>query len=169
MTRGDLLYKWFWYAMALLVVYLCEDLLFTHLTIFGLTPLLLPLALAAVAMFEGSVAGGGFGLAVGLLCSASWLSAGGGTLLFFCLCGTVAGAAVRYGIKQNLTGCLLCSAGILVLLDALRVVSRVSQGADPSPLLALAVEEILISLLFCPFVYLLFHKVYSKVGGTRLM
>lgn len=69
MTRGDLLYKWFWYAMALLVVYLCEDLLFTHLTIFGLTPLLLPLALAAVAMFEGSVAGGGFGLAVGLLCS----------------------------------------------------------------------------------------------------
>lgn len=169
MTRGDLIYKWFWYSMALLVVYLCEDLLFTRVTLLGLTPMLLPLCLAAVAVFEGSVAGAGFGMAVGVLCSASWLNAGGGTILFFCLCGMVAGAAVQYGLKQNLTGCFLCSAGILVLLDALRVLSYLSQGVGLLPLLKLAVGEIVASLLFCPVVYLLFHKVYSKVGGTRLM
>ena len=35
--------------------------------------------------------------------------------------------------------------------------------------LAVAVPEIIVSLLFVAPVYLLFRKVYSKVGGTKLM
>ena len=67
MTRRVLFYKWFWYLMAIVPLCIAEDHVFHRLRLFGVAPVLLPLAAVAAAMLEGPAAGGGYGLAVGLL------------------------------------------------------------------------------------------------------
>ena len=74
MTRQDLIHKWAVYALALLPVWLLDSCILPRFPLFGVTPMLLPLALTAVAVLEGSGAGGGFGLAVGLVCAAITVS-----------------------------------------------------------------------------------------------
>lgn len=169
MTRGAFLFKWFWYAMALLPVWLAEDLIFSRFPILGVSPMLLPLTVVAVAVLEGSVAGAGFGLGAGLLWSA--LPAGGPpSVLLLSLAGALTGAAAQYSLRQGLVGCLICSAGVLGAIDLLRVLPRLATGvAQLRPMLAVALPEILISLLFTGPIYLLFRKIYSRVGGTKLM
>lgn len=170
MTRRDFLYKWFWYSMALIPIWLAEDLIFSRLHILGVAPMLLPLAAVAVAVLEGPVAGAGFGLGVGLLCSAAWLTEGRWMILALALAGAAAGAAAQYGLKQSYAGCLICSAGALGLIDLCRILSHLIHGtAALLPLLRVALPEIFVSLIFVAPVYLLFRKVYSRVGGTRLM
>ena len=170
MTRNDFLFKWFWYAMALLPVWAVEAMVFDPLHILGVRPMLLPLAAVAVAVLEGPVAGAGFGLGVGLLCSAAWPGEGALLILALAAAGAVAGGVAQYGLKQRYVGCLICSAGALAAIDLGRILVRLTGGrAALGPMLRLTAAEILVSLLFVLPIYLLFRKVYSKVGGTRLM
>ena len=57
MTRQDLIHKWAVYALALLPVWLLDSCILPRFPLFGITPMLLPLALTAVAVLEGSGAG----------------------------------------------------------------------------------------------------------------
>lgn len=67
MTRRDLIHKWLVYALGLLPLWLLDDYILPRYPLFGVTPMLLPVAAAAVAVLEGAYAGAGFGMAVGLL------------------------------------------------------------------------------------------------------
>lgn len=170
MTREAFVFKWFWYAMAVLPVWLAEDLIFSRFPLFGVSPMLLPLAVVAVAVLEGPVAGAGFGLGVGLLWSASLGGPGPLAVAGLALAGAAAGGLAQYILKQTYAGCLLCSAGLLALLDLGRILRRLMDGtAGLGAMLAVAIPEILVSLVFVAPVYLLFRKVWSKVGGTKLM
>lgn len=170
MTRGDFLFKWFWYAMAVLPVWLAEDLIFSRFPLFGVSPVLLPLAVVAVAVLEGPVAGAGFGLGVGLLWSAVLTGPGPLSVAGLALAGAVTGGLAQYVLKQTYPGCLICSAGVLGILDLGRMARRLMDGTTGlGAALAVAVPEIIVSLLFVAPVYLLFRKVYSKVGGAKLM
>ena len=53
MTRQDLIHKWAVYALALLPVWLLDSCILPRFPLFGVTPMLLPLALTAVAVLEG--------------------------------------------------------------------------------------------------------------------
>ena len=129
----------------------------------GFSPVL-PLAAVAVAVLEGGVAGAGFGLAVGVLCDAVYFGASGAWTIGMALLGTGAGVASRFGLRQNLAGCLLCSLTSLVIIDAVRVFYRLLTGvAGPAALLAVAVPEVLWSLLFVFPVYALFRWVFNRV------
>ena len=48
MTRRDLFHKWLIYALGLLPVWLLDAYLLPRYPLFGVTPMLLPLAVAAV-------------------------------------------------------------------------------------------------------------------------
>ena len=52
MTRQDLIHKWAVYALALLPVWLLDSCILPRFPLFGITPMLLPLALRAVAVLE---------------------------------------------------------------------------------------------------------------------
>ncbi len=170
MTKNAFLFKWFWYAMALLLVRAVEALVFDPFPLFGVRPMLLPLAAVAAAVLEGPVAGAGFGLGVGLLCSSAWVGEGPLLILSMTVIGALAGAAAQYGVKQGYIGCLLCSAGALAAIDLGRILPRLlNRVTTLVPMLKLAGTEILVSLLFVLPIYLLFRTVYSRVGGTRLM
>ena len=169
MTRRDLIHKWFAYALGLVPVWLLDAYILPRYPLYGSAPMLLPLAAAAVAVLEGAYAGTGFGLAVGLLWELAYPGGFGGLVFFLALAGMVMGAVSQYALNQSFPGCLICSAGVLGLLDLLRVArGMLTNQASLPQLLRVAVPEFLWSLAWTPLVWLLFRIIYRRVGGTRL-
>lgn len=169
MTHRDYLHKWFVYTLGLLLVWLLDGHILPRLPFFGTIPMLLPLAAVAVAVLEGASAGTGFGLVVGLLWELAYPGGFGGLVLFLALLGMAVGALSQYALARSLPGCLLCSAGTLAILSAMRIVrGLLNHSAALGPLLRVAVPEFFLSLLWTPLIYLLFYFIYSRVGGTKL-
>ena len=169
MTRRDLIHKWLVYALGLLPVWLLDAYILPRVPLWGTVPMLLPLAAAAVAVLEGAYAGTGFGMAVGLLWELAYPGGFGGLVFYLALAGMAMGAVSQYALSQSLIGCLLCSAGVLALLDLLRIARILFiNAARLSDLLQVAVPEFLWSLAWTPLVWLLFRAIYNRVGGTKL-
>lgn len=170
MTRQDFLIKWGVYALALLPVWFCEVFLLNRFPLFGVAPMLLPLAAIAVAVLEGTVAGAGFGLGVGILCDAVYFNPDGAMTVGLCLLGVGAGALSQYVVRQNLVGCLLCSLLALVCIDGVRILANLLTGAATLPvLLSLAGREIAWSMVFVLPVYALFLWVFRRVPKKTVL
>ena len=169
MTRRDLIHKWAVYALGLLPVWVLDAYILSRYPLWGTSPMLLPLAVAAVAVLEGAYAGTGFGLAVGLLWELAYPGGFGGLVFYLALAGMAMGAVSQYALSQSFAGCLICSAGVLGVLDLLRVARGLLVDlASLSDLLQVAAPEFLWSLAWTPPVWLLFRAIYHKVGGNRL-
>ena len=169
MTRRDFIHKWLVYALALLPVWLLDACILPRCPLWGTTPMLLPLAAAAVSVLEGAYSGTGFGMAVGLLWELAYPGGFGGQVFFLALAGMAMGAVSQYALSQSFPGCLICSAGVLGLLGLLRVARGLLTNLAGLPqLLQVAVPEFLWSLVWTPLVWLLFRFLYNRVGGTRL-
>lgn len=169
MTRRDFIRKWLTYALALLPVWLLDCYILSRYRLWGTAPMLLPLAAAAVAVLEGAYAGTGFGMAVGLLWELAYPGGFGGQVFYLALAGMAMGAVSQYALSQSFLGCLICSVGVLGLLDCLRVARMLFiNAAGLSDLLQVAVPEFLWSLAWTPLVWLLFRAIYNRVGGTKL-
>ena len=170
MTRQDLLIKWSHYGAAALLVFFLERCVFSRLPVLGVIPMLIPLAVVMVAAFEGSAAGAVFGMVTGAVCVVCLARASLGLVLLFTVIGLLAGVTTQYAISRSLAGCLLCSAVTLALVDGGRMAYWLLwREATLLPLLRVAGPEILYSLVLALPLYLLFSRVYQKVGGTRLM
>lgn len=166
MTRLDFFKKWFAYGAVLVFLAILQGLVFTRFRLMGTIPMLLPLALTALAALEGAAAGAGFGTAVGVM-SMYVDGSGAGVILGACLCGLIVGMLVRYLLRQNFVGYLMCSAGVLALRLVWCVLTRWLQGAAGLEiLLRVGVPEFLWSLAFSPLVYLLFRFVCRRWGSV---
>ncbi len=169
MTRRDFIHKWLVYALGLLPVWLLDAYILPRYPLYGASPMLLPLAVAAVAVLEGAYSGTGFGLGVGLLWELAYPGGFGGLVLFLALAGMAMGAVSQYALSQSFIGCLICAAGTVGLLELLRVARGLLTNAAPlSALLEAAAPEFLWSVAWTPLVWLLFRAVYRKVGGNKL-
>ena len=170
MTRRDFIHKWLVYALGLLPVWVLDAYILPRYPLWGaVTPMLLPLAVAAAAVLEGAYAGTGFGMAVGLLWELAYPGGFGGLVLSLAVAGMAMGAVSQYALSQSFPGCLICSAGVLGLLDCLRVARMLFiNAAGLSDLLQVAIPEFFWSLAWTPLVWLLFRSIYNRVGGTRL-
>lgn len=164
MTRHDFLVKWGVYALALLPVWFLECYILARYPFYGIKPMLLPLAVAAVAVLEGAAGGAGFGLGVGLLGTAVYYHTGGGFVVLMTLLGLGTGLLTQYILRQDFWGCLLCSALSLGILDGTRILPRLLyQRESLEAMLHVAGGEILWSLVFTPLVYLMFLWVFRRV------
>lgn len=164
MTQRDFIIKWLLYALALLPVLALNLYILPWFPIFGIIPALLPVAAITVAVLEGPVAGAGFGLFVGILSDALIPGLPGAMTIGLSLLGMGAGATARYGLRQNLLGCLICSAGALVVIDLIRILASLLRAkASLLQLLAVVVPEIFWSLVFLPLIYGIFLWVYHRV------
>ena len=165
MTRQDFIKKWAAYTLALILTAALQGLLFSRLRPLGVTPVLLPAALAALAALEGPAAGAGFGIAVGVF-SMSLDGSGALIILLACLGGLITGLLSRYVLSRSFLGCLLCCLGMLTLRMAWLVLSHWLERAAPLPvLLQVAVPELLWSLLLAPIVYGMFRFIYPRWGA----
>ena len=169
MTRRDFFHKWFVYALGLLPVWLLDAYILPRYPLYGASPMLLPLAAAAVAVLEGAYAGTGFGLGVGLLWELAYPGGFGGLVFFLALAGMAMGAVSQYALSQSFIGCLICAAGTVGLLELLRIARGLLTNAAPlSALVEAAAPEFLWSVAWTPLVWLLFRAICDRVGGTRL-
>ncbi len=171
MTTRDFIIKWLAYTLALLPVWFADSFLLTALPLFGVMPMLLPLCAIAVATLEGATAGAGFGLAVGVLYDAVTLEGTpGGATFLMALLGLGAGLLAQYALRQDLIGCLICSALALGSIDLMRILRRLLTNTAPlGPMLEVAGKEILWSLCFVPLVYLLFRWVFRRVPKATVL
>ena len=170
MTTKDFAVKWLAYALALLPVWFLQSFVLSEFPLFGVKPMLLPLAAVAAATVEGAVGGAGFGLAVGLLFDAVTPGFPGVWILVLTGIGLGTGLLSRYVLRQNLVGCFLCSVMALTVIDLLRILARLLTGAAPlEPMLVLAGKEILWSLCFVPPVYLIFRWVFDRVPKATVL
>ena len=169
MTRRDWMHKWLIYALGLLPVWLLDAYILPRFPVFGITPILLPVAVAAVAVLEGAHAGAGFGMGVGLLWALAYPGGYGSRVFLLSLAGMISGALSQYALSQSLAGCLLCAAGVVALLDLQQVLRLLLGGAASLPeLLQVAGPEWLLSMIWAPFIYLLFRAIFRRVGSTKL-
>ena len=169
MTRRDFIHKWLVYALGLLPVWLLGAYILPRYPLYGASPMLLPLAVAAVAVLEGAYSGTGFGLGVGLLWELAYPGGFGGLVFFLALAGMVMGGVSQYALSQSFLGCLICAAGTVGLLELLRIARGLLTDAAPlSALVEAAAPEFLWSVAWTPLVWLLFQTVYRKVGGNKL-
>ena len=169
MTRRDFIHKWLVYALGLLPVWLLDAYILPRYPLWGVAPMLLPLTVAAVAVLEGAYSGTGFGMAVGLLWELAYPGGFGGLVFYLALSGMAMGSVAQYALSQSFPGCLICSAGVLGLLDCLRVARMLFiNAAGLADLLQVTIPEFLWSLAWTPLVWLLFRAIYNRVGGTRL-
>lgn len=169
MTTRDRVHKWLLYALGVVPVWMLETMVLNRLPLFGVIPVLLPLAAVAVALWEGALPGAVFGLCLGVVADAVYPGAPGGMTLGLCLMGLTTGAVSQYAVRQNLVGYLLCAAADMAALEAARVLWGAFVRLGPLEAVALtALKEGIWSLCFAPLLYLLFKLIYNKVGGERL-
>ena len=74
MRKRDIILKTILYGLYLLLFYLLQTALFPRLAIGGIKPLILPVAVVGIALYEGSVPGALAGLAAGVWSSTDELS-----------------------------------------------------------------------------------------------
>ena len=164
MTTRDFCIKWGVYALALLPVWFLECYVLNRFPVLGVVPTLLPLAAVAVGVLEGGSAGAGFGRFVGIICDAVTPDSRGAMIAGLALLGAGAGLLAQYALRQNLLGCLICSAAALGIIDLVRVFWHLMVGTAPLPaLLGVALPEILWSLVFTFPVYGIFLWVHRRV------
>lgn len=168
MTRRDFLIKWAVYGVALLPVWFLEQFVLNRFPILGAVPMLLPLAAIATAVLEGSAAGAGYGLAVGVLWDACALHSGGVIILGLTVLSMAAGIAAQYVLSQGFAGCLICSAATLVIIDAARVLVGLARGEEALALLRMAGVEIVWSLVFVFPIFLLYRWIHSRTEVSTL-
>lgn len=166
MTRQDFIKKWLFYGLALAMTAGLQGLVFSRFRLMGTVPVLLPLALAALATLEGAASGAGFGVAVGVF---SMYTDGSGPwiILAASLGGLVVGLVARYVLRQDFIGYIICAVGLYALRLAWCVVPRwLAEVAPLEVLLRVGVPEALWSLLFSPVIYLLFRFFYRRWGSA---
>lgn len=169
MARQDLIYKWSRYALALLPVWWLDAYILTRFPVFGVTPLLMPVAVTAVAVLEGVSGGAGFGLGAGILWATAYAGGDGSRVLMLTLVGMFVGALARYALSRSFAGCMICSAGALAALLIVRGAADLFfMRTGLWQLLCVAVPQLLWSLLWTPLVYWIFYRVYRRVGGDKL-
>ena len=169
MTSRDQLHKWAVYLLGLLPVWLLDAFILPRYPLLGLSPTLLPVAAAAVAVLEGPSAGAGFGLFLGLLWALTYPGVPAAMIFLLTLAGLAAGALSQYALRRSFLGCLVCSAACLALLAVFRLISGViTQLGTLSALLSVALGELALSLCWTPAVYFIFYRVYRRVGGQKL-
>ncbi len=102
-------------TLTMLLCYFFQSAVFSRLHIFGVAPLLLPLAAVAAGLLGSSGWGGAFGLLCGILCDAAL---GGGGLLFtvaLTVMGFFSGFLGEFILARGFPSYLLLSVGVLLI------------------------------------------------------
>lgn len=158
------LIKWVSYSAAFLLIFFFESCVFNRFPAFGAIPMLAPLVVVAVALFEGSRNGALFGLAIGFFCSAVYYRGGLLMLPILAIIGIGTGATRKQKIGRSLLGCAICGLGSLTLLELAHMSYRLLfDGVSLATLIQVALPELLYSMVFLIPIYLLIRTVYHRV------
>lgn len=149
-------------ALLLLLLYILQTDVFTHLRINGVCPLALPLAAVGFGIFDGGLTGGLWGLAAGLLCDAS-LGGGSGFTVLLTLTGFFSGFLSEFLLARGFPSFLTLSLAALLLCVLIQAVPAVVyRGLPPEDAAISALIQAAYSLIFLLPVY------WASRGISRL-
>lgn len=142
--------KWILYALASGLCMLLQQLLLDEVRIWGAVPFILPLFCSTLAVYEGWLRGGIYGMALGLL--ADLLLSSGPTAWFytfaFTLLALTAAAVSKYIMSPGFLCALLAGAGCYLLLQLLRLTLYLLMGLAQPVMLLISLKELLLSIPF---------------------
>jgi len=146
----------FIHAAMLAVIYVLQSMVFSRLRIFGIAPLILPLAVIGVGLFEGPTWGGAVGLAAGVISDTALF---GAPVLFTILLtgiGMGVGLASSYLLSRGFPSFLFCSVIALFGIAFFQMFGLlVYLGESPLALFRVAVLQTTYSLFFLLPIYYL--------------
>ena len=142
--------KWILYALATLLCIILQQQVLDHIRIWGALPFLLPLLCSTLAVYEGWMRGGIYGLTLGVL--TDLLLSSGPTAWFytvaFTLIALTAAAVSKYIMSPGFL-CSLLSGGVgYLLLQLLRLTLYLLLGSAQPVMLLIALKELFLSLPF---------------------
>jgi len=144
------------HALILAILYVLQFAVFSRLRIFNIAPLILPLAVVGVGLFEGSTWGGGFGLAAGVISDSAFL----GTTVLFTILLTAVGMGVgvlsNYLLSRGFPSFFLCSVVALLVIAFCQMFSLLVYFREsPLALLRVGILQTAYSFFFIlPLYYL---------------
>ncbi len=141
-------------APYILLLYILQSTVFTHITLFGVKPLLLPLAAAGMALFLGSFGGGLFGLFAGILMDLACNQLTVEFTLLLTLTGLIIGLLSDTVLVQGFPSFLVCAALQLLICSAFQVLAPVILRGAPVALTAgIAADQCVYTLVFALPIY----------------
>lgn len=166
MTRAEIILKWSAYGVALTLAALVQFYLMGPI-LRTIIPLLIPMAVVALAVLEGAPAGAAFGMAAGAVQYALthttplWVMA-------LALGGWLVGLLAQYVLRRDFVGFVISALLTLVGLEALQVAPRLIAGvAGAAPLLLVAGREAFWTAALAAPVYWLFHLCCRRYGRIQ--
>lgn len=142
------------HALLLVVVYILQHFVFSRIPLWGVKPLILPVAVIGIGFFGGSVWGGVFGIFAGILCDVAFVTAPLFTIALPVV-GVGSGLLSEYALLKNLLSYLITSLLGLFLISFLQMFPFLFfRDVEPSILLRIAALQTAYSLLFVFPLYL---------------
>jgi len=155
------------HAVLLFVLYVLQTMIFSRLRLWDIAPLILPLAVVGVGLFEGPSWGGGIGLAAGMLLDATFSNTTILFTLFLTALGMGVGLLSTYLLNRGFPSYLLCSALALIAIAFLQSFSLLAFGqVSPLALLRVAALQTLYSALFILPLYYLTRFLGKRARAT---
>jgi len=142
------------HALFLIIVYILQHFVFSRIPLWGVKPLILPVAALGTGFFGGSVWGGIFGIFAGMLCDVAFVTTPLFTIALPAL-GIGAGLLAEYALLTNLLSYLITSLLGLFVISFLQMFPFIFfRDVELSILLKVAAMQTAYSLLFVFPLYL---------------
>jgi len=149
MRRKELVISILLHSSLLIVIYVFQGVIFPFMRFIGLVPLLLPIATAGVALYEGRDTGGITGLFAGILCDVSFNQPVGAFTVLLTFSGLVIGTLADTLIVKGFLMYYLCCIAILIASAFVQMFPLVVlQNILPQALMRTAIQQTLYSLIF---------------------
>lgn len=130
-------------------MYVLQSMVFTHIEIWGTKPLLLPLSVVGIGLYEGSERGTVMGLVAGVFCDLSFNQATVDFTLFLTIVGLLAGILFERYLDKGFPSFIIVSALVLVLSAFVQMFSLfIYEDVPPMSLLRTMFIQTVYSMLF---------------------
>lgn len=158
-----MLFRFAIHALVGFVLYLFQASVFAHLRLWGVTPLILPLAVVSIALFEGPGWGFGFGLYAGVLTDIALAESTIMFTLLLCALGFFIGLMSNFMLARGFPSYLLCAGLSLVLIAFFQLFGLlVFYGQPPRALFTVAALQSLYSMFFALPIYYLGRRLAKQ-------
>lgn len=152
------------HILFIVVMYILQSMVFTYLPINGIFPVLLPVAVAGIATFEGSSRGGGYGLLAGMLCDISFNQPVIVMTVILTLAGIFVGFLSETIMARGFPTYFISCLGTLLLTSFVSMFSLLFfSGVDIGALMRIGLMQTLYSMLFTFPVYFVVRALGRRV------
>jgi len=164
MKRKTLIISISLHALLLLAAFIFQGMVFPHLRIAGLAPLLLPLVGTGIAVYEGRFGGGVAGIFAGILCDLSLNEPIGLFTVLLTFTGLFVGTLADSYITRGFASHFILCAGVLLLSAAVQMFPLIFSGRiDLQQVISTALWQTVYSLLFAFPTWLVIKAIGKRV------